>query len=125
MNMANLGEKLRELRGNMSLREAAKTSGLSFTYIRCLERNSRPGSKTPIKPTPESLKCLSSTYDVSYEFLMEIAGYIDRPVGEEFNNRTDIVELLKSSNSLTFKGTIINEEQRNKIIQLIPILLKK
>lgn len=72
-----INEFLRKLRGKMSLRVAAQKSGLSHTYISALENNKRPGSNTPIKPTPETLKRLADAYNYDYDELMRIAGYIE------------------------------------------------
>lgn len=74
--MANeLGEFLEKLRGKMSLRKAAEKSGLSHTYIRDLELGVNRVTKTPIRPTPETLDRLSTAYNYPYEELMKIAGY--------------------------------------------------
>lgn len=74
--MANIGEFLRQLRGKMTYREASEKSGLSHSYIRYLEMGKRPGTNTPINPTPETLKCLAKAYNYDYEELMEKAGYL-------------------------------------------------
>lgn len=72
-----LGEFLEKLRGKMSLREASKRSGLSHTYIRDLELGVNRVTKTPIQPTPETLRKLADAYDYSYDILMKKAGYIE------------------------------------------------
>ncbi|MDB1679536.1 MULTISPECIES: helix-turn-helix domain-containing protein [Enterococcus] len=74
----NLGEYLRELRGKESLRSVSERidGRLSHSYISDLEKGvSRRG--TPINPTPEALKILSEAYNVQYDKLMALAGYID------------------------------------------------
>lgn len=77
MERSELGLYLEELRGKMSLREAAKRSGLSHTYIRDLEMGINRGTKTAIKPSTESLKALADTYNKPLETLLEKAGYIE------------------------------------------------
>lgn len=74
--MEHIGRTLKGLRGKMSLREASEKSGLSHSYIRYLENGKRPGSDTPINPTPDTLRALSKAYDYPYEELMKAAGYI-------------------------------------------------
>jgi transcriptional regulator with XRE-family HTH domain len=71
------GEFLEGLRGRMSLRKAAEKSGLSHTYIRDLELGVNRATKTPIRPTPETLEKLSKAYDYKYEELMKKAGYLE------------------------------------------------
>lgn len=72
-----LGELLEELRGKMSLREAAAKSGLSYTYIRDIERGYNRSTKAPIKPSPETLQRLAKAYNYPYEELMKSAGYME------------------------------------------------
>jgi transcriptional regulator with XRE-family HTH domain len=61
--MNEFGDYLRELRGKMSLRDAAKKTGLSHSYIRDLEL----GKKTD--PSNDSLLKLANSYGVNYEQL--------------------------------------------------------
>lgn len=72
-----LGDYLRKLRGNLSLREvAARSNGkLSHNAIAQAEKglNSRGAS---YKPTPETLKELARIYHADYQQLMEMAGYM-------------------------------------------------
>lgn len=79
--MANLGTELRRLRHDRgwSLREVADKSGgvVSQGYIAQLEHGLDPRSKKPISPSPQVLKALASVYGVSYEYLMQLAGYLD------------------------------------------------
>lgn len=77
MERSELGLYLEKLRGKMSLREAAKRSGLSHTYIRDLEMGINRGTKTAIKPSTESLKTLADTYNKPLEIILEKAGYIE------------------------------------------------
>ncbi|MBE9907222.1 helix-turn-helix domain-containing protein [Enterococcus casseliflavus] len=83
----NLGDFLRKLRGKESLRSVSQRidGRLSHSYISDLEKGvSRRG--TPINPTPEALKILSEAYDVSYDKLMNLAGYLDNKIDKEVSN---------------------------------------
>lgn len=75
--MNNLGNYLRELRGSLSMREAAKRIGISHTYLDKIEKGRDPRSGKPIKPTPETLRMISKAYNCDYEELMVVAGYIE------------------------------------------------
>lgn len=75
--MKPLGELLRELRGKRSLREIAKETELSHTYISDLEKGFRRDTKAPINPSPETLKRLAEAYNFSYEELLKVAGYLE------------------------------------------------
>lgn len=74
--MTELGELLKNLRGRLSLREASKLTGLSYSYISSLEKGEHPRTKAPIKASPESLRSLAKAYKYSYEELMKVAGYL-------------------------------------------------
>lgn len=75
--MNDFGKYLKELRGNKSLREMERITGLSHTYLSTLEKGIDPRSGKERKPTPEILKKLSETLDINYTELMEKAGYIN------------------------------------------------
>lgn len=87
--MSAIGEFLKKIRGDMPLREAAKRSGLSHSYISSVENDKHPTTKAPVKPSPDSLKRLAKAYNHSYEELMKIAGYYE---GNEITSE-DISEL--------------------------------
>lgn len=60
----------------LSLREAAKKIGISHSYLSTLEKGIDPRTNAPIKPTPETLNLISNAYNLNYEQLMELAGYL-------------------------------------------------
>ena len=95
--MNELGDFLKQLRGKMTFREAAEKSGVSHAYIRYLEIGKRPGSNTPINPSPEMLKGLAKAYNHSYKDLMMRAGYsYDEEVNATINgNKDDSLYVLK------------------------------
>jgi SOS-response transcriptional repressor LexA len=84
-----LGRKLRELRGKMSLREAAHKTGISHAYLDRLEKGIDPRTGKEIYPSVFTLKTLSKAYNVSYSELFKAAGYITE-------NLTDDEEELMS-----------------------------
>lgn len=113
--MPSINELLASIRKErkLSLRAAAEKSGLSHSYIDSLEKGIHPKTKTPIKPSPDSLRLLASAYDYSYKELMDVVGYLDEETntnskekingssGEELSReRTEFVlrELVKKYN---------------------------
>jgi transcriptional regulator with XRE-family HTH domain len=70
----SLGEFLRTIRMSipMTLREAEEASGVSNAYLSQLEQGKIA------KPSPPFLHKLASAYNVSYEALMERAGYVEK-----------------------------------------------
>lgn len=90
-------KSIRERKG-FSLREAAKRSGLSHSYIDSLEKGVHPKTKSPIKPSPHSLKALSVAYQYEYEKLMEVADYIEKD--EEYPvERSELDRIIKEAES--------------------------
>lgn len=67
-----LGQQLRALREakGMSLRTVEKLTGISNPYLSQLETGKIE------KPSPHILHKIASTYGVTYESLMEAAGYL-------------------------------------------------
>lgn len=122
---SEIGKFLKELRGEMSLREAGERSGISHTYIRAIEQNKRPGSNTPINPTPETLKRLAKAYNYDYDELLKVAGYIDnnntvdkKPQNEDFDPEVrslarDIKDLNPTDKQL-LKGLIKSMREKGK-----------
>lgn len=60
--MGILGDRLRELRGDRSLYQVGKATGIDRSHIKQFEEGSS-------LPTPHKLEALSNYYDVSYEEL--------------------------------------------------------
>lgn len=85
--MKKLGELIKELRGNESLRDAGKRIGISHTYLNTVEAGFDRRSGKPVKPTPETLKLISHAYNYEYEELMKIAGYLDNDEDEVNDER--------------------------------------
>lgn len=54
-----------------TLKQAAYKTGLSHTYISQLERGLRA------TPVPEDLRKIAKGFGLNYNYLMEVAGYID------------------------------------------------
>jgi transcriptional regulator with XRE-family HTH domain len=86
------GDFLRKLRGKMPYREASERSGVSHAYIRYLEIGKRPGTNTPIQPSPEMLRGLAKAYNYPYKELMKKAGYTDEEETDDMNSKTSTME---------------------------------
>ncbi|WP_370222051.1 helix-turn-helix domain-containing protein [Cytobacillus sp.] len=93
--MSNIGTLLRQLRKdkNLSYREASELSGLSHSYIRYIEIGKRPGTDTPISPTPDTLKALAKAYEHDYDDLLKAAGYLDDNKEEKSDNEKQKVNV--------------------------------
>lgn len=98
--MSELGSFLKQLRGKMTYREAAERSGLSHAYIRYLEIGKRPGTNTPINPSPDMLKGLAKAYNHPYKDLMRRAGY-DEPEEDETEEELKMKEIHRLVQKIT------------------------
>jgi transcriptional regulator with XRE-family HTH domain len=78
-----LGEFLRTIRVSipLSLREAEEASGVSNAYLSQLEQGKIS------KPSPHFLHKLAAAYGVSYDALMERAGYITKSATPRLTGR--------------------------------------
>jgi transcriptional regulator with XRE-family HTH domain len=77
----------------MSLREAAKKSGLSHAYIRDLELERNRSTNEKITPSPDTLKKLSAAYGYPYTDLMIKAGHLMTEDVTLPTSHTDKVEI--------------------------------
>ncbi|MDF2653120.1 MAG: hypothetical protein K0Q73_8925 [Paenibacillus sp.] len=87
-----LGEYLKRLRGDLSLREAGKRSGVSYTYIGALEKGRHPRTGETIQPSPDTLKALAKAYKSDYEDLFKVAGII--PIDNETDSKSQKNEFI-------------------------------
>ena len=83
-------KQLREIRG-YSLREVEKATGVSNAYLSQLERGDAA------KPSPDKLARLAQFYEVSYEQLMVLAGYLGSTVAAltQQSQRTALIGTAK------------------------------
>lgn len=96
--MGKLHEMLKSKRKELklSLREAGNLIGISHSYLSTLEKGFDPRTGSPISPTPETLKLISKAYNIKYEELMKVAGYLKEysHVTEETFNDEDFKRIL-------------------------------
>ena len=71
----NIGQMLKRLRGDTSLRGVQRLSGISNAYLSQIEKGER-------HPGPKLLRRLAALYGVGVHELLRKAGYLDRG-GEE------------------------------------------
>lgn len=72
--MNEFGEKLRELRGNKSIREAARGIEISHTYLDSLEKGADPRTGKKRIPTIDVVNKISLYYDYDFFELINLAG---------------------------------------------------
>lgn len=99
------GEYLRELRGNRSLREIDRLSGVSHTYLGSLERGIDPRTNSKILPSPDVIRSLSEVFGVSHISMMIRAGYVTQE--EVLTYRREYgVDVLPKPPKIEVGGTI-------------------
>lgn len=72
--MNEFGKKLKELRGNQSIREASRNIGISHTYLDSLEKGVDPRTGKERKPTIEVVQKLSQYYNIDFFDLSRLSG---------------------------------------------------
>lgn len=120
--VSELGDFLKRLRGSLSLREAARRSGLSYSYISSLEAGKHPKTGVPINPSPDKLKGLAKAYNYDFNKLMQKAGYVEN---EHKDNEDELLEgidleltddeLLDRFN-ISLDGKKLSEDESKEII---------
>lgn len=107
----------------MTFREAAERSGVSHAYIRYLEIGKRPGTNTPINPSPDMLKGLAKAYNHPYKDLMIRAGY---SYDEKDESHIEETELERKKNKLKNIIDAMNDEKElDYTAETIERLLRK
>lgn len=114
-------DKRKEL--NLSLRNAANLIGISHTYLNTLEKGVDPRNHMPTKSTPETLKLISKAYDISYEYLMILAGYLHKN-RKGLTDKEDleikiyefIKDLMENYEGLKLSGEPVSKEAVDMII---------
>lgn len=83
----------------LSLRSAAEMIGISHTYLDKLEKGVDSRTGVCNKPTPDTLKLISTAYNINYTDLMECCNYISScKKSPSFHYSNDIEELLEIVN---------------------------
>lgn len=95
----DFGYIIREQRKNLdiSLREAAKRTGISHPYLSQLENGKVK------KPTTDVVKKISLGMGIPYAFLLEQAGYFEEVNNTEFKRLNKAMEELKNNDSKLMK----------------------
>ena len=114
IRLTELGDLLRKLRGDLSLREAARRSGLSYSYISSLESGKHPRTGIPIKPSPDSIKNLAKAYHYDAIELMKMAGHIETSNESNIGDNTEDPLLTEIRN--------MSDKQKEKLRRVIDIM---
>lgn len=125
--MKELREKLVELRGKESLRDAAKRIGISHSYLSIIEKGIDVRSNAPIKPSPDTLRLISNAYNYSYEDLMRLAGYIegnDEENDQQKNIDPQLQKYLDEVKAWHFE-TPDSKEEKMKLLEDFFKMIKK
>lgn len=108
----SLAEVLKTIRGlrGISLRKVEEETGISNAYLFQLE------SGKALNPSPHILHKLADFYEVPYEELMKVAGYM--------NNRSTAPRKSAKVSALqaALMSAELNEEEENKIAEYIKFL---
>lgn len=127
-----LGDFLEELRGKLSLREAANKSGLSHTYIRDLELGVNRKTKAPIRPSADTLKQLAKAYDYPVNELLKKAGYLSSENSLSDKDEVDIAKRmdqirrdLSREDGLLFNGEPMSEEAVESFLEAMEYAVRQ
>lgn len=110
---STLGAYLRSLRmiKRLSLRDVEEASGVSNGYLNQIENDKIE------RPSPHILHKLAGVYGISYEILMEKAGYITRT-----NSEGMAKEKTRSGKLPTFARESLTEEEEEALLEYLAFL---
>lgn len=103
----NFSVMLKDLRGDRSLREVEKATGISHTYISTLEKGVDPRTRGVREPSCKTLRKLAGFYGISYIQLLIKIGYV---------TELEINEYKKNKRPVQSHGSI----KKNIYVVIIP-----
>lgn len=109
-----LSEVLKELRSakGLSLRQVEKVTGVSNAYLSQIENGKIK------EPSPHILHKLAGAYDISYNNLMKLAGYIQQKEGEDVGK--------KIMSDVAFKAfKELNANEKEAVLEYIEFIRNK
>lgn len=113
--MNSLSEFLKNKRLSLkfSLRTAAEKIGISHSYLSNLEKGIDPRSGAPIAATPETLKQIANAYNVSYDMLMSMAGYLSKKEKIDIEKEAlQMINNIDNADVVEFCGTPADDEDK-------------
>ena len=104
-------KRLRESRG-YSIRQLAYKSGVSYGQISRVEQGTRG------TPKPETIEKLAKGLGISYDYLMELAGYVEP---EKPDQPVEMTEFLRNANVL-FLGQPLTKQDKQRVEDVLTAL---
>ncbi|BAS45627.1 hypothetical protein SSCHL_0847 [Staphylococcus schleiferi] len=127
--MNEFGRKIKELRGNQSIREASQNIGISHTYLDSLEKGVDPRTGKERKPTIEVINKISLYYDYSFEELVGLANIFvsinDLPKEQREIQNQKFLEAMKNTfdkTELKVKENYINLIKKDLNVSQVNLL---
>lgn len=117
--MNEFGNKIKELRGNESVREAARGIGISHTYLDSLEKGVDPRTGRDRKPTLDVINKISSYYNTNLGELLNLSGVFEVEANSNDYITNKHLELL---NNTTLFLTSFDEQSVDLLNELLKIL---
>jgi transcriptional regulator with XRE-family HTH domain len=122
-----LGDFIKSIRGDMSLRDFAKLCGISHTHIDSIEKGVDPRTNKTVRPTVETLNKISLGTGISIKKLVDlsmdvVSDEITLIQAKEEVKCNDLIEFLKQPEVL-FNGKLLTEEDKAKVKASLEIVL--
>ncbi|SFL41939.1 helix-turn-helix domain-containing protein [Pelosinus propionicus] len=118
MSSNKLGDYIKNIRGDMSLRDFAKLCGISHTHIDSIEKGVDPRTNKTVRPTVETLNKISLGTGISIKKLVDLSMDIvsdEIPLIQSKEAKCkDLIEFLKQPEVL-FDGILLSEEDKAKV----------
>ncbi|MGL4774385.1 MAG: helix-turn-helix domain-containing protein [Clostridium sp.] len=121
-NRFGLFIKAKRLELNLTLRQAAEKVKMSHSHLLNLENGVHSNNGKKIKLAPDKIKLISEGYNLDYNYLLLLAGYIDDPndISISSNESNDLEFIISefshrvcTNNSLTISGVPLTASDLN------------
>lgn len=126
--ISKIGERLRELRGDISLREIERRSGVSHTYISSLEKGADPRSGNVRAPSIDVLSKLAKCYDVRLSELLydaeldEVAATIRHYEALLDFSDVELRDAIEKAPGIVYNGRELSTDDRRRALAVLDAL---
>ncbi|MCY1604735.1 helix-turn-helix domain-containing protein [Staphylococcus pettenkoferi] len=115
--MNKFGKKIKKLRGQESIRKAAKGIGISHTYLDSLEKGFDPRTGKERKPTWEVINKIAKYYNYDFVELVDLANLFKSP--NELNDEELKHQIKKMKKSIKSQKSTMKNTIKSQILDLL------
>lgn len=136
LDTERLGALIREKRGDLSLRDCAKSIGISHTHLDSIEKGYDPRTGKPVSLTVETLHKISQGMNIPIEDLMSVLGvsqlthqstltaHDERDIAKDMERLREKLSTNQAA-PLSYNGTELDDNSRELLLAEVEIMLRR